>query len=59
METKMNTTDIEIGMHVVAGKIGTEDFDRGTIIEIDGAKALVAWESGVRTWIEVAALDQE
>jgi hypothetical protein len=41
---------------VEAGLAGTEDYDVGTIVRLDGAIAWVAWDSGVRTPIPVAEL---
>ncbi len=41
---------------VEAGEPGTEDYDTGRVISIEGAVATVAWSSGVRTPIPMAAL---
>lgn len=49
---------IETGMTVEAGKVGTEDHDTGRVLELDGEKALVAWQSGVRTWSPVEDLSE-
>jgi len=38
-----------IGDLVEGGAPGTEDYDRGRVIDIDGDEVTVAWQSGVRT----------
>lgn len=43
------TNQFEIGDQVAGGERGTEDFDTGRVIEIDGDDVTVAWQSGVRT----------
>jgi len=45
---------ITIGQRVEAGREGTEDYDSGKVIDIDGDTLTVAWDSGVRTQIDVA-----
>ena len=37
------------GLLAEAGDPGTEDYDRGVIVAVNGDHAFVAWESGVRT----------
>jgi hypothetical protein len=49
-------TTIAIRDRVEAGAPGTDDYDTGTVFEIDGDKALVAWDSGVRTSSPIADL---
>lgn len=50
----MNSTEIEIGMRVEAGK--GDDHDTGKVMEIEGDQALVAWQTQVRTWAPIADL---
>lgn len=40
---------IRVGDRVCGGEPGTEDYDEGTVHEIDGDQAEVAWDSQVRT----------
>lgn len=52
----MTTTTIEIGDHVQGGQTA-EDYDHGEIVEIEGDRALVAWEqSQETTWAPLAIL---
>lgn len=44
------------GDEVEAGKPGTEDYDTGTVLEIDGDRAFIGWQSGVQTWAQIADL---
>lgn len=41
---------------IEAGKPGTEDYDTGNVLEIDGDRARIGWDSGVQTWAQVADL---
>jgi hypothetical protein len=41
---------------VEAGKPGTEDYDTGKVVDLDRGYATVAWDSGVRTKINIAEL---
>ena len=50
----MTTNEITIGQRIEAGREGTEDYDSGKVIDIDGDTLTVAWDSGVRTKIDVA-----
>lgn len=44
------------GDRVQGGKPGTEDHDTGRVLRVHGDKAFVAWDSGVSTVADVAAL---
>jgi hypothetical protein len=44
------------GDRVEAGDPGTEEYDEGNVLRIDGDRAAIGWESGVRTWNPVADL---
>lgn len=46
--------EIKVGMRVEVGE--GEDHDTGRVVEINGAMAMVAWDSGVRTSCPVADL---
>lgn len=48
--------NLKIGEKVQAGKEGSEDFDIGQILQISEKKALVAWQTGVRTWTPLSDL---
>jgi hypothetical protein len=37
------------GDMVVGGTPGSEDYDTGRVVEVDGDQVTVAWDSGVRT----------
>lgn len=50
----MTENQIKVGARVEAG-VG-QDYDTGRVIEIDGAMAIVAWDSGVRTPCPLADL---
>ena len=41
-----------VGDKIIAGDTDDERED-GTIIEIDGDRALIAWRQGTRTWIDL------
>lgn len=41
--------EIKVGDKVAAGKEGTEDYDTGTVVAVDGDQVTVAWTAGVRT----------
>lgn len=45
------------GVRVSGGKPGTEDYDEGRIIDVLGNRVVVAWESGVRTELDIDACD--
>lgn len=51
---------LRVGDHVVAGlgdpRSGPDDVEDGTILEIDGDRALIAWRQGTRTWAQIADL---
>ena len=47
------TTTYSIGDRIVAGET-EEEREEGRIIEIDGNRALIAWDQGTRTWIDLA-----
>ena len=47
------TTTFEIDDRIVAGTTA-EEREEGRIIEIDGDRALIAWDQGTRTWIDLA-----
>lgn len=46
-------------MKVEGGEPGTDDYDTGTVLDIDAENnmALVAWSCGVRTWTPIDLLD--
>lgn len=48
----------EVGDKVDGGKPGTDDFDTGSILEVDinGTKAYVGWDCGVSTWTPFSTL---
>jgi hypothetical protein len=50
---------IKCGDRVEAGEPGTEDFDTGRVLEIEGDTADVGWDSGVRSDIAVSDLRVE
>ncbi len=41
---------------IEGGKPGTEDYDTGYILSLDGDMAYVAWNSGVRTQCPISDL---
>jgi len=41
--------EIEVDDRVCGGEPGSEDYDEGTVIEVDGDWAWVAWSNGERT----------
>lgn len=47
---------IKIGVRVEGGQPGTEDYDTGKVLEIEGDRALVGWDSCVSTWADVSSL---
>lgn len=47
---------ISEGDRIEAGKPGTEDYDTGTVLEINGDRAFIGWNSGVQTWAQLADL---
>jgi hypothetical protein len=51
MQTKVL---FEIGERVAAGM--GDDRDTGEVQRIDGDRALIGWDSGVTTWVDVADL---
>ena len=51
----MSEQTIVVGDWVVAG--GRDDLDCGEIVALDGDTAEVAWQSGVRTSLDVSADD--
>jgi hypothetical protein len=46
----------ELGEMVCGGETDTDDYDEGEVIDYAGADALVAWDSGVRTWAPTGLL---
>lgn len=44
-----NVADINVGDRVEAGRKGTEDYDMGRVVGIDGDQVEVAWSNGTRT----------
>jgi hypothetical protein len=46
----------ELGEMVCGGEPGTDDYDEGEVVDYAGADALVAWDSGVRTWTPTSPL---
>lgn len=57
----MNTTQntFEIDDRVEGGRPGTEDYDTGKVIAIEGDQITVAWSSGVRTTQSTSLLRHE
>jgi hypothetical protein len=39
----MTKTTIEIGTKVCGGQVGTEDYDEGEVLDIDGEEVTVYW----------------
>jgi hypothetical protein len=54
--TSNATTSISIDDRVEAGAPGTEDYDTGTVFEIDGDKAFISWDSGAACWTPISIL---
>lgn len=57
----MRVDQIGAGMRVEGGAPGTEDYDRGSVIETDpssttGHEVRVSWDSGVITWCAASLL---
>ena len=50
------TKIFQVGQIVEAGMPGTEDYDTGRILAINGDTAEVGWNSGVRTEIALSDL---
>jgi hypothetical protein len=48
--------DFAEGTRVEGGEPGTDDYDTGRIVLIDSDRALVAWDTGVRTWANLEDL---
>ena len=47
---------IAVGDRVSGGKPGTEDYDEGKVLRINGDMAEVGWDSGVRTEMSINTL---
>jgi hypothetical protein len=52
----INSCDIVIKDRVQGGEPGTEDYDTGTVFEIDGKRAYVSWDSGAACWAPISIL---
>ena len=50
------TGALTVGDRVEAGELGSDDHDAGRILAIDGGRAEVGWDSGVRTWAPLSDL---
>lgn len=47
---------LSVDDRVEGGQPGTEDYDTGRVLDIEGDKADVGWDSGVRTWTPIEDL---
>lgn len=48
--------DFAEGDRIEAGEPGTEDYDTGVILTINGDRALVGWDTGTKTWARIGDL---
>jgi len=55
----MATNKYSYGDRVEGGEIGTEDYDTGRVVDVDGDQVEVSWDSGVVTWQHVSTLRAE
>ena len=44
-----NVNEINVGDKVEGGTVGTEDYDTGRVVSVNGDQIEVAWGSGART----------
>lgn len=52
-----NEANIGAGVLVEGGQRGTQDYDTGRVIEVDGGRALVAWDgSATKDWCPTSVL---
>jgi len=49
-------TELGVDVRVEAGKPGTEDYDTGRVVEVDGDFVVVAWDSQIRTRAHASVL---
>jgi len=57
--TNIEAYDALVNRRIVhAGQPGTEDYDEGVIVAIEGNVATVAWQSGVRTPTPISDLSE-